>query len=366
VGRIAVVLLALAALACRENGQTNPDGSSDGGKPDLPSTKTLQIAPTGCGDYDLTGDCDPDAGPVPCCSGRPPLALSFAPLGSPELTRFQWDFGDGTAKSSERAPSHTYAHPGRYEVSLIGGSSEIGTVVPPHALRVVVEPLAAGAACEVDGQCGAGLTCLCAPGRGCAPAFVRGFCSAACDTDPCTGGAVCAIAPAVAAATGTSAPRCLAACQTSAECAPGFVCQTFPAGPTAAIPSWTRGCFPVGAARDVGASCRDASGALADGVCAAGTCLDIGALGVCSAVCGAGLPCPDGTTCAALAGGRQLCLLTCGSDGDCARDPLLACAPARPMDSAPSTSVCRPRSCTTDVVCAPSGRCGPDGACVPG
>jgi hypothetical protein len=93
--------------------------------------------------------------------------------------------------------------------------------------------------------------------------------------------------------------------------------------------------------------------------------VDIGALGVCSAVCGAGPPCPDGTTCATLSGGRQRCLRACGSDGDCAHDPLLACAAARPMDSGSSPNVCRSRICTTDSVCAPSGRCGPDGACVP-
>jgi hypothetical protein len=364
VGRIAVVLIALAAIACREDRPTPPDGSLDGGKLDAPSTKTLQINVSGC-HYDPAGDCTPDAGPAPCCTGGPPLALSFTPIGSPELTRFQWDFGDGTPKSTERAPSHTYAHPGRYDVSLIGGSDPVGAVVPMDPLHVVVEPLGAGTPCDVDVQCAPGLTCLCAPGRGCDPAFVRGICSTACDGAACGSGAVCAVTPAIVAGTSAPAPRCIASCQTSAQCAPAFVCQTFPAGPTAASQPWTRGCFPLGATRDVGASCRDASGVLADGLCAIGACADIGALGVCSAPCGAGAPCPTGTTCAALSGGRQLCLLTCGSDGDCARDPLLACAPARPMDSGATTTVCRPRSCTSDAVCAPSGLCGPDGDCVP-
>jgi PKD repeat protein len=363
VGRIAVAFLLIAGVACGENGQTRPDGSIDGVRFDMPSTLTLEISVTGCDDENVQS-CGPDGGAGRCCSGGPPLALSFAPLGSPELTRFLWTFGDGTPTSNERAPVHTYAHPGSYRVTLVGGGDGIGST-EPRDLNVVVKPLAAGSPCDLDVQCGADLTCLCAAGDGCAATFIHGICSAACDTAACGSGAVCAMAPAAAIGAGASMPRCLAACQASAQCAPGFVCQTFPAGPTQTITPWTRGCFPLGAARDVGGSCRDAGGGLVNGACATGLCADLGALGVCSAACDADRPCPDRTSCAALTGGRQLCLLSCVYDADCGGDPLMACAAARPMDSTQVANVCRPRSCTMDAACAPSGRCGPDGVCIP-
>ncbi len=46
--------------------------------------------------------------------GAPPLAVRFAGSGG---DRFRWDFGDGTT-SAERDPSHTYAKPGLYTVTL--------------------------------------------------------------------------------------------------------------------------------------------------------------------------------------------------------------------------------------------------------
>ena len=365
-GRIAVAYVVLAGFACKENGASRPDGSPDGGKLDVGTTLTLQISVSGCAAFDPAGSCNPNAATAPCCTGSPPLALSFAPIGSQELTRFQWDFGDGTATSDERAPTHSYAHPGRYQVTLIGGASGSGTVNPGEELTVIVEPLAAGLPCDVDAQCGAGLSCLCAPGNGCGPAFLRGICSAACDSNACGSGAVCAataFTPAADGGTGASVPRCLAACQTNAACAPGFVCMTLPAGPTAATAPWTHGCLPIGAARDVGASCRDANGVLANALCTTRLCADVGALGVCSAACDAGVPCPEGTTCAVLSGGRQLCLARCNAGADCAHDPLLACDPARPPGD--MDPVCRPRTCSNDAACAPSGRCGPDGTCIP-
>jgi hypothetical protein len=104
---------------------------------------------------------------------------------------------------------------------------------------------------------------------------------------------------------------------------------------------------------------------LVDGACASGTCADLGALGVCSAACDAGRPCPQGTSCAVLSGGRQLCLLSCVYDAECAADPLMACAVARPADAGQISTVCRPRACSSDAACGPAGRCGQDGVCVP-
>ena len=161
---------------------------------------------------------------------------------------------------------------------------------------------------------------------------------------------------------GARGPLCLAACQTSATCAAGFACQTLPTG--AGSTPWTRACLPLGAARDVGDPCRDASEVLDANACTTGVCADVGALGVCSAACDTVRPCPDGTACASLADGRRLCLLSCVQDGDCARDPLLACAPAAPISGGSTATVCAPKSCTSDAACAPSGRCGPNGVCI--
>src|SRR6185503_20290547 len=159
-----------------------------------------------------------------------------------------------------------------------------------------------------------GLGCLCTPAGECASPPARRICTADCNDTPCASGAVCADLP---------GSRCLAACQTNAQCAAGFVCMTLRAQATNPTLPWTRGCLPVGVRRDVGASCRDANGALASELCTTATCADIGALGVCSAACDTGLPCPDGTACALLPGGAQLCLPTCTVKEDCAADPLL-------------------------------------------
>jgi PKD repeat protein len=362
-----VALLVLVGIACSDDGQSRPDGSIDGSKLDVPTPLTLDISVSGCASYEQAGACGPDAGAVPCCTGRPPLALSFAPVGSQDLTRFLWTFGDDTPTSTDRAPTHTYAHPGKYQVTLVGRAEDSSSVTPPQPLFVVVERLAAGAACDIDDQCEDDLACLCAPGSGCASAFARGVCSKACETGSCGNGAVCAasaIAPSPDAGTGAREPLCLAACQTSAACASGFVCQTLPtAGATATTP-WTRACLPLGAARDVGAPCRDANEVLDADACTTGVCADVGALGVCSAICDAGVVCPEGTACAVLADGRRLCLLGCAQDGDCARDPLLACMPATPVSGGPVVTVCAPKSCTGDAACAPSGRCGSNAVCV--
>jgi hypothetical protein len=359
-----VASIALAALACRDRTAAPPDAGNDGGRNDAANPLTLVVAVTGCATYQAAGGCtNPEA---PCCTGAPPLTLSFVPVGSPELSQFRWTFGDGTPPTTERAPSHVYAHPGEYLVTVVGGSSEVGMVNPPHPLQVAVKALAAGVPCDVDGQCGDGLLCLCAPGAGCSPAFTRGLCSKVCETEPCGADAVCAalnVGPPVDA--GTRPPLCIAACQTSAQCPAGYVCQTVPTGSTAEAEPWTRGCLPLGAARDLGGPCRDANEQLDNDACATRVCADIGALGACSVGCDDTHPCPDGAGCALIGGGRQLCLRSgCGSDADCAPDPLLTCGPLQPASGDAIVTVCAPKRCTGDAACAPSGRCGADGFCI--
>ena len=81
---------------------------------------SLEVAVTGCTSFTRGARCDSDSATAPRCVGSPPLALSFSPVGSSQLTQFTWTFGDGTATVTERAPSHTFVLPGCYEVTLVG------------------------------------------------------------------------------------------------------------------------------------------------------------------------------------------------------------------------------------------------------
>jgi hypothetical protein len=344
-----------ASPGCRGGASTVPaDGGPDVGNGDGPAPLTLDIAVTGCASYD----------PVEArCTGSPPLRLSFAPVGSPELIGFIWTFGDGTPQVTERAPLHHFALPGTYMVRLVGvGAGDLGQVLGRKDVQVVVEPLPAGASCDVESQCADGFKCVCGPGAGCGPGFVRGLCSTACDIGGCGVGAVCAslaigpVAPDGGANTGS--PTCLATCVDDPDCEAGLTCVAVPAYGSAAPPSWAFGCLPAGAANGIGAPCRDQNGNLDDDRCASGMCADLGALGVCSGSCDDTHPCPAGSACASLAGGRRLCLVECLADIDCARDPLLACS------TAGVTPLCAPKVCASDADCAPAGRCGQDARCV--
>jgi len=163
----------------------------------------------------------------------------------------------------------------------------------------------------------------------------------------------------------TPAALCLAACSDDAQCATGLVCRALPgiAG------SWASVCVPP-YFRSVGDSCRDARGRLDDGLCAAGLCADLGAVGLCSASCAAGNACPPGAACATFGDGRALCLASCSTRAPCTRDPLLACQPgtgAGPLGfsispPAPMITFCAPRSCASQAECAPAGTCKPKGA----
>jgi PKD repeat protein len=77
-------------------------------------------------------------------SGAAPLAVSFADLSTGTPTSWLWSFGDG-ATSTQQHPTHTYAAPGVYDVSLTasnaGGSHELSragfvTVLSPPLTQV--------------------------------------------------------------------------------------------------------------------------------------------------------------------------------------------------------------------------------------
>jgi hypothetical protein len=316
------VLLVVAALGCQQRGTARPpnsNGGADGGT-DAATLQSLGISVTGCATFDIMNV---------ICYGDAPLTVSFAPVGSSAFTNFLWDFDDGSPPSTERAPTHTFTLPSStqvpyYAVKVTGQVGETGGTVQSSPTEVIVRALAAGAACDVDKQCGQGLQCLCQVGSGCSPAFSRGICSTTCATGFCGAGSICAEIALVPAADGGSAgPFCLADCSGSASCGPGYICQQMPGGPGG--PLWVSGCLPLGAENGFGLSCRDANSVLQDGACATGHCADIGALGMCSATCDSAHLCPTGGACARVPGGAELCLPACSTAVPCTSDPGLAC-----------------------------------------
>ena len=371
---------ALAVLASCHGGGRPPtsDGGQDGDGNVLSTPFGVDIAVTGCAQFD---------GATSTCTGPAPLTLSFAPVGSPLYTSFRWDFGDGSPEVSAHAPMHTYAlpappgasnpqSPGSYRVRMTGGIADGGTW-NAHTIAVIVTQIAVGHPCDVDAQCAAGLTCRCAAGSsGCPAAFARGLCSSDCDNGACGDPAVatCAALPFATSVDAGAGPyqSCLAACASDADCGAGLSCLDLPGAAGAASSGWTRGCLPTGALAPLGAPCRDATGAFVDSACATDSCADVGALGVCSAACDIDNPCPPAAVCTRLRDGRSLCLALCTQGGNqCTRDPLLACTPTgasladggvadagSALDAGGSApAVCGPKACTADSDCAPSGRC---------
>jgi PKD domain len=374
---------------------------------DAPEPLALDFAVTGCAHYDV-GQAR--------CTGLAPLTVSFSPVGSAALTRFLWTFGDGTPTSSERAPAHTYVLPGVYDVSVVA-EGKVGSLSRKRMNFVEVTAAGIGAPCDVDSQCDPGLRCRCGIGAGCGPAFTRGLCTGTCPTNGCGAGAVCATvdlpaqpvggvgsatdagsdvaseagsdaasdvasagldagadagsdtAPPVGDAGTATGPAalCLAPCTDDASCPLGLACRTLPAAGKAAVP-WVQACLPP-FFREMGDSCRDATGRLDNALCASGLCADLGALGLCSAACGAAAECPTGSACATMGNGQALCLRGCAASAPCARDPLLGCeAPGGPgalgfqmPASTPGATFCAPRRCTTDGECGPAGTCTPLG-----
>jgi len=335
------VLVTLAA--CHGGGGAGGmDAGRDSGAPDAATPLTIDIAVTGCATYDVASV---------TCSGHAPLALAFAPVGSPALTTFLWRFGDGSAPVSDRAPVHTYALPGRYDVSVTGQGPTVGAVSQTRAGLVMVLSIGAGGPCDVDAQCASGLACACKRGSGCDPAFVRGFCSTPCPTGFCGdevvpghADAVCAAytipAPAarggpdggVPADAGASwTPVCLANCADGASCPAGFSCRQLHAGGSGAA-GWVQACLPAGAAGDLGASCRNADGLLDNTRCASGYCAPLGTNGLCSASCQPPLTCPGGAACARI-GAAQVCLAGCSAGVPCSSDPWIACRTGTPADA---------------------------------
>jgi PKD repeat protein len=409
----------LGLWGCRDRAYV-PPSAGGGGSAGFDAGGATDGAPGAIAlDFTVTGCPDPDRYLANRqCAGAAPLTLGFSPVSSAPLFRLLWDFGDGTPASFDRAPSHDYTLPGLYDVTLVGDGSQ-GTVSRTRRGFILVAPAAAGATCDVDAQCAAGLTCLCGAAAPCAPTLARGLCSASCgggavggaggrDGDggsgadagsgaggsdgggsasggrdggaggavagACSTGAICGdLAPGGAGEAGGPGALpwrsaiCLRGCATDGDCDPGLRCRDLPGDPGAVTAGWVKGCFgafPL----DVGSPCRAADGALAGGQCTSGRCEDLGALGLCAAACDELRPCPSGSACASFGDGRALCLQACLTAGDCTRDPLLGCETAgtpgalgftiaTPPSTPIAASYCAPRTCVTDADCGPAGIC---------
>ncbi len=64
----------------------------------------------------------------PITSGTAPLVVSFTNSSSGSISTYSWNFGDGSTSGLQN-PSHTYASPGTYTVSLtVGGSGGTNTL----------------------------------------------------------------------------------------------------------------------------------------------------------------------------------------------------------------------------------------------
>jgi PKD repeat protein len=332
-------------------------------------------------------------------TGVAPLRVTFLPVTRGVVTTYRWEFGDGTAPESSRAPEHLYQVPGSYRVSLsISGPGGSDSLDIEDYIEVL--PAADGDACSNDDQC-AGGTCLCGgDDNGCPSSLQAGLCGSGCATSECGAGTLCIdLGRSVGSASPPSAPAassvssaaqwqqaiCLPRCTQDADCLrPGFRCRALPpaAGPGAGpgdLPAYVSACLST-EPRAIGQPCAENTAAPAPGPqggCAFGVCLDHGLNGLCSAPCRGAADCPPDTACVRFASATDadagVCLLRCESAGLCTSapgDPLLGCElPGGPgpdgfnlVDSTtPTGRFCSPRRCRTDEECAP-GRC-QDGTC---
>ena len=84
--------------------------------------------------------------------GNAPLTVTFNDTSTGNVTAWIWDFGDGNT-STEQNPSHTYASPGIYTVSLNASNAygfNVSTVT--DAVRVLEPPIAAFTATPTEGN----------------------------------------------------------------------------------------------------------------------------------------------------------------------------------------------------------------------
>jgi hypothetical protein len=387
---LAAVLGAALAGGCGTSATSAPDAAphADGPAAAVDAAAPADAAPSLYADYVAQG-CErieqwaPDGGAghgeppsSAVCVGHAPLTLTFAPITSPDVESYLWDFGDappdgglpppdgdGGSLRTDPTPTHTFVLPGSYDVRLTvaGAAGTLAIHHDPPFVQVLPNPLAG--ACEPqygDAQCEAGLACSCpadAPGdTSCPPELDRALCSSGCGTSAdCPVGSACVDLGVTAS---WRQPLCLPVCQDSAGCRPGLRCRSLPAAEPAG-PGWAQVCFPAWLG-DLAAPCLDASGVPRPEACTGGLCLPLGLEGYCSADCGH-RPCPTGAACVRLGGadGPSVCLMTCTAT-PCTGDPLLGCEGAGAggdlgfelLDvDPPAGPYCAPRRCLSSADC---------------
>jgi PKD repeat protein len=79
---------------------------------------------------------------VDTTSGPAPLTVQFTDTSTNSPTSWSWDFGDGSAASTAQNPSHTYAAPGTYSVTLTASNSAGSDPVTKTDLITVSAPAA--------------------------------------------------------------------------------------------------------------------------------------------------------------------------------------------------------------------------------
>ena len=84
----------------------------------------------------------PDFVAVPTV-GAGPLAVDFTDRSTGDVTSWSWDFGDG-ASASLASPSHTYAAPGKYTVTLRASGPSGSAVKSAAGLITVLDPAGMG------------------------------------------------------------------------------------------------------------------------------------------------------------------------------------------------------------------------------
>ena len=351
---------AVSCPACEKRNIEVDAGASDALDNDGLPSDTLNVGLSvdftisNCPAVDAGADVGLAAG---CCRAPAPATLTFVPITAGSVDRQLWQFGDETS-STLATPSHLYAIPQKYDVTLVVGGSAGSLAITKRACVDVV-PNTVGGPCDVDVQCTTPATCTCGSQSQCAAPFLRGICTEGCRDAPCDQPAQCADLSLGGAATPQAPwrrPLCVASCETNADCGAGLVCRDlpgrFPAG------KWIKGCFhefPL----PLGSSCRRPDGTLDSPACVSGLCADVGALGQCMSDCAAA-ECPAGTRCATQPSGQKLCVLTCSPGEGCNDDPWLSCqspgAATVLAGAAPATMLCAAKPCTSDKNC-PGGIC---------
>ena len=370
-----VLVLVLAGLACGKTQAPVSDAAVERPATEI-APRMSDVAPTLAVDFAVEGCPSFDAENL-ACTGTAPLTLRFVPLFTTTVSQYLWDFGDGFDPG--QTPSHIYRLPGTYTVKLVVRGLDGVVVEKPHAAFVTVTPNSIGDPCDLDGQCGDKLTCLCPSNSSCEFGPPHGICAGTCESGICDDGQVCAGLATAPPPSGTheawQAKLCLPRCSEDKDCSAQLHCRLLPPGLASSASSpWVYACFGDLPA-DVGQACMDETGALRADLCASGVCTNLGAKGMCTKACSTEA-CPPESDCALLGDGRSLCLRPCTGGFTCSDDPLLGCVAPGAGDlgyslvnpgPASASRFCAPKPCSSDQQCLPSGMCdfpNSDGHCV--